>query len=90
MRHNGMAASQMLVTPAPFSTVLWRAVAMGPEHYHEAYFSLLDGGAAKDAAAVCRPCIWGQPLPGQTCSETQCGCVGIPDGGMHCCCKEAK
>lgn len=23
LRHNGMAASQMLVTPAPFSTVLW-------------------------------------------------------------------
>ena len=43
LRHNGMAASQMLVTPAPFSTVLWRAVAMGPEHYHEAYYSLLDG-----------------------------------------------
>ena len=43
LRHNGMAASQMLVTPAPFSTVLWRAVAMGPEHYHEAYYSLQDG-----------------------------------------------
>src|SRR3990167_4972360 len=43
LRQNGMAASQMLVTPAPFSTVLWRAVAMGPEHYHEAYYSLLDG-----------------------------------------------
>ena len=51
---------------------------------------LLDGGAAKDAAAVCRPCIWGQPLPGQTCTETLCGCVVIVDGGMHCCCKEAK
>lgn len=51
--------------------------------------SVVDGGG-KDAAPVCRPCIFGQPLPGQTCTETLCGCVGIPDGGMHCCCKEAK
>jgi inner membrane protein len=45
LRAQGLPASQVLVTPAPFSTVLWRAVAMGPEHYHEAYYSLLDGGA---------------------------------------------
>lgn len=45
LRAQNLPSSQVLVTPAPFSTVLWRAVAMGPEHYHEAYFSLLDGGA---------------------------------------------
>lgn len=45
LRAQGLPANQVLVTPAPFSTVLWRAVAMGPEHYHEAYYSLLDGGA---------------------------------------------
>lgn len=43
LRQSGVAATQVLVTPAPFSTVLWRAVAMGPEQYHEAYYSLLDG-----------------------------------------------
>lgn len=45
LRAQGLPDSQVLVTPAPFSTVLWRAVAMGPEHYHEAYYSLLDDGA---------------------------------------------
>ena len=44
LHEQGIAAQQVLVTPAPFSTVLWRAVAMGPEKYHEAYYSLLDGG----------------------------------------------
>ena len=37
LRAQNLPSSQVLVTPAPFSTVLWRAVAMGPEHYHEAY-----------------------------------------------------
>lgn len=45
LRAQGLPATQVLVTPAPFSTVLWRGVAMGPEHYHEAYHSLLDGAA---------------------------------------------
>ena len=34
---------QLLVTPAPFNTLLWRAVAVTPTHYHEGYYSLLDG-----------------------------------------------
>lgn len=38
----GIAAQRVLVTPAPFSTVLWRVVAMTPDAYHEGFYSLLD------------------------------------------------
>ena len=39
----GLAHAQLLVTPAPFNTLLWRAVAVTPTHYYEGYYSLLDG-----------------------------------------------
>jgi len=42
MRGQGMDAQGLLVTPAPFNTVLWRLVAVTPTHYHEGYYSLLD------------------------------------------------
>lgn len=38
-----LTPGQLLVTPAPFNTLLWRAVAVTPTHYHEGYYSLLDG-----------------------------------------------
>ncbi|CAN7288986.1 metal-dependent hydrolase [Acidovorax sp. LjRoot117] len=38
-----LTPEQLLVTPAPFNTVLWRAVAVTPTHYYEGYYSLLDG-----------------------------------------------
>lgn len=38
----GVPATQVLVTPTAFNTVLWRVVAMTPTHYHEGYRSLLD------------------------------------------------
>jgi inner membrane protein len=37
-----IAATQVLVTPAPFNTVLWRVVAMTSDGYHEGFYSLLD------------------------------------------------
>ena len=40
----GLAPAQLLVTPAPFNTVLWRAVAVTPTHYYEGYYSLFDAG----------------------------------------------
>lgn len=43
LRQEGIAAEQLLVTPAPFNTVLWRLVAVSPTQYHEGYYSLLDG-----------------------------------------------
>jgi len=33
---------QLLVSPGPFNTVLWRIVAKDGEHYHEGFYSLLD------------------------------------------------
>ena len=39
----GLASDQLLVTPAPFNTLLWRAVAVTPTHYYEGYYALLDG-----------------------------------------------
>ncbi len=37
-----IAADNLLVTPAPFNTVLWRLVATTPDRYFEGYYSLLD------------------------------------------------
>ena len=42
LRERGVAVERLLVTPAPFNTVLWRVVAMTPEHYLEGHHSLLD------------------------------------------------
>lgn len=38
----GITAQGLLVTPAPFNTVLWRLVATTPDQYFEGYYSLLD------------------------------------------------
>jgi len=46
LRAQGIAAQQVLVTPAPFNTLLWRVVAMTPEHYYEGFTSLLDADAS--------------------------------------------
>jgi inner membrane protein len=37
-----LAAHNLLVTPSPFNTVLWRLVATTPDQYFEGYYSLLD------------------------------------------------
>ncbi|TNF62438.1 MAG: metal-dependent hydrolase [Burkholderiales bacterium] len=42
LRQQGIEAQRLLVTPAPFNTVLWRLVAVTPTHYHEGYYSLMD------------------------------------------------
>ncbi|MBL8348707.1 MAG: metal-dependent hydrolase [Burkholderiaceae bacterium] len=38
----GIAAERVLVTPAPFNTLLWRVVAVAGDAYHEGFHSLLD------------------------------------------------
>ena len=38
----GIDAQGLLVTPAPFNTVLWRLVATTPDQYFEGYYSLFD------------------------------------------------
>ncbi len=42
----GITAERVLVTPTAFNSVLWRAVAMAGDSYHEGYYSLLDGAPA--------------------------------------------
>lgn len=38
----GIAVERLLVTPAPFNTLLWRVVAVAGDGYHEGFRSLLD------------------------------------------------
>lgn len=42
LQKEGVAVEGLLVTPAPFNTVLWRLVATTPTQYLEGYYSLLD------------------------------------------------
>ncbi len=42
LQSEGISAQGLLVTPAPFNTVLWRLVATTPERYYEGFYSLLD------------------------------------------------
>jgi inner membrane protein len=37
---------RLLVTPAPFNTLLWRLVVVTPTHYHEGWYSLFDPAPA--------------------------------------------
>lgn len=42
LQQSGIDAQGLLVTPAPFNTVLWRLVATTPTQYFEGHYSLLD------------------------------------------------
>lgn len=42
LQAEGVATQRLLVTPAPFNTVLWRLVATTPTQYLEGYYSLRD------------------------------------------------
>jgi inner membrane protein len=42
----GLPAAQVMVTPAPFQTVLWRVVVVDGVRFHEGYYSFFDGGRA--------------------------------------------
>jgi inner membrane protein len=42
LQTEGIGASALLVTPAPFNTLLWRLVATTPTQYFEAHYSLFD------------------------------------------------
>jgi inner membrane protein len=42
LRLQGLPAVQVLATPAPFNSLLWRVVSTGDGRYHEGFLSLLD------------------------------------------------
>ena len=43
LQAQGLAARDLLVTPTPFNTVLWRVLALTPDGHAEGFYSLLDG-----------------------------------------------
>lgn len=43
LRAEGVTAQRVLVTPTPFNTVLWRAVAITDTEYREAFYAFADG-----------------------------------------------
>lgn len=43
LQAQGVKATQVLVTPTAFNTLLWRVVAIEGDQYHEGFRSLLDG-----------------------------------------------
>jgi inner membrane protein len=50
----GIATAQMIVTPTPFNTVLWRVLSMSPEgrSYHEGFYSIFDGSLRDGRRAI--------------------------------------
>jgi inner membrane protein len=44
LQQRGLGGSQVLVTPAPLNTLLWRVVVMKPGGYDEGFYSIFDGG----------------------------------------------
>ena len=43
LQAQGLPTTQLLVTPAPLTTLVWRVVAMDGDRFHEGYYALLDG-----------------------------------------------
>lgn len=43
LQAQGLPSQQLLVTPAPLTTLLWRVVALDGEQFHEGYYAWLDG-----------------------------------------------
>jgi inner membrane protein len=46
LQAQGLASHQLLVTPAPFNTVLWRVVSLDGERFHEGFYSFMDDDRA--------------------------------------------
>lgn len=46
LKAQGLPSQQLLVTPAPLSTLVWRVVALDGERFHEGFYALMDGGRA--------------------------------------------
>lgn len=44
LQAQGLPSQQLLVTPAPLSTLVWRVVALDGERFYEGFYALMDGG----------------------------------------------
>jgi inner membrane protein len=60
----GIAFERLLVTPAPFNTVLWRVVAVQDGSYHEGFRSLLDKGPQMQFDRFDRGLAWWPAVAG--------------------------
>jgi inner membrane protein len=63
LQAQGIAAERVLVTPAPFNTVLWRVVVMTPTQYLEGFHSLLDAPQPRPGPQTENPTASGSPSP---------------------------
>jgi len=66
LQHEGIAATDVLATPAPFQTLLWRLVAHDEQRVYEAYWSVLDDSTpiewtSTDRGAALRDSLRGAP-----------------------------
>jgi inner membrane protein len=46
LQAQGLPSQQLMVTPAPLTTLVWRVVAIDGERLHEGFYALMDGGRA--------------------------------------------
>jgi inner membrane protein len=51
LQESGYADAAYKLVPGPFTSLLWRVIAVDDEEYHNLYFSLLDGEDADDTFA---------------------------------------
>jgi inner membrane protein len=46
LQQQGIAGTQVLTTPAPFNSLLWRILVVDDQHYYEGFYSVLDDDPA--------------------------------------------
>ncbi|MBL8728674.1 MAG: metal-dependent hydrolase [Planctomycetes bacterium] len=64
LRAQGIVAEQVLATPAPLQTVLWRLLATTPQDLYEAHWSPFDGDAALEWTRASRGVEYYEALRG--------------------------
>jgi len=45
LQQQNIASTDVLTTPSPFNSLLWRILVVDDEHYYEGFYSVLDGGS---------------------------------------------
>ena len=60
----GVSANQLLVTPTPLNSILWRVVVVDGDNYHEGYYSLLDESRSIHFASYPRNLLLASELQG--------------------------
>ena len=58
LQAQGLPTQQLMVTPAPLSTLVWRVVALDGERFHEGFYALMDGDRPMRFVAHDRGARW--------------------------------